>query len=184
MALNNSNNNEIFIACYYRIYKLNSELSYLKHYNDLKNRYTGLHYNQTGDHILAASSSNKVIEFFRRDDLTYIKYISTSSYSPNNIREFNGSLYVSTTVKTILVLKNEIIINSFNTLSDSITSLAIDSFGVLAVVCNNYIHLYSINGTYLNLTWTSPLAMPLTSIGFDPFENLIVTTFTGIHIFN
>ena len=184
MALNNSNKSEIFIACFHRIYKLNSELSYLKHYNDLKNRYTCLHYNQTGDYILATSSTNQVIEFFRRDDLTYIKYISTSPYSPNNIRDFNGSLYISTTNKKILVFKNEIIINTFNTLRDSITSLAIDSFGVLAVVYSNYIHLYSINGTYLNFTWTSPLAMSLTSIGFDAFENLIVTSINGIHIFN
>ena len=71
----------------------------------------------------------------------------------------------------------------FNTTCSSITSLAIDIFGNIAVICTPFIHLYSTNGTYLNVTWSSPVGN-ITLIGFDGFGNFIVTGYDGIYIFH
>jgi hypothetical protein len=145
-------------------------------------QFNGLYYNQTGDYILACSVAYR-IEFLRRDDLTFVKYLSTKLYLPTDIREYNGTLFVATTTNVVLVIKDEMISSLFNTTCNSITSLAIDVFGNIAVVCNPFIHLYSTNGTYLNVTWTSPIGN-ITSIGFDGFGNFIVTAYNGIHIFH
>jgi hypothetical protein len=152
------------------------------HYDRSYYEFNGLYYNQTGDYILACSDAYS-IEFLRRDDLTFIKYISTKPYLPTDIREYNGALFVGTTTSTVLVIKDEIITSLFNTTCNSITSLAIDIVGNIAVVCSPFIHLYSTNGTYLNVTWTSPIGN-ITSIGFDGFGNFVVTAYDGIHIFH
>jgi hypothetical protein len=81
------------------------------------------------------------------------------------------------------VIKDEIITSLFNTTCTLITSLAIDIVGNIAVVCSPFIHLYSTNGTYLNVTWTSPIEN-ITSIGLDGFGNFVVTAYNGIHIFH
>jgi hypothetical protein len=141
------------------------------------NQFNGLYYNLTGDYILACSNAY-YIEFLRRDDLTLLKYISTKLYLPTDIREYNGTLFVATTTSTVLVIKDEIITSLFNTTCTLITSLAIDLVGNIDVICNLYIHLYSTNGTYLNVSWTSPIGN-ITSIG-----NFIVTAYDGIHIFH
>ena len=183
LVIKNSNTVEFFASSNYAIVKLSSSLSTLAYYYNYQNQYTGLYYNQTGDYILACSSAAKMIEIFTRNDLTYIKYISTLTYSPTDIKEYNGSLYVSTTSRAILVFENEIIVYSFNTSCNSISSLTIDYYGDIAVVCNPYIHLYSTNGTYLNLTWANQIEN-ITSIGFDDLGNLILAANDGINVFN
>ncbi len=117
--------------------------------------------------------------------MTYIRYIKTAPYIPTDIREFNESLYVGTTVGVILILSNEIIISHFNTKCGSvIPALEIDLFGQMAVLCNNSnIYLHLISGTYLNVSWASTI-QHLTSMGFDGFGNFILTANNGIYVFN
>jgi hypothetical protein len=182
ITLNNSNTIEIFVSSYDGVFKFNIALTPIGYYYRSFYEFNGLYYNQTGDYILACSNAY-YIEFLRRDDLTFIKYLSTKPYYPTDIREYNGTLFVATTNSTVLVIKDEIISSMFNTTCTSITSLAIDLFGNIAVVCNPFIHLYSTNGTYLNVTWTSPIGN-ITSSGFDGFGNLVITAYKGIHIFH
>jgi hypothetical protein len=178
----NLNTTEIYVSSDNRVYKFNIALTLISSYYNRYKQYSGLYYNLTGDYILACSNAY-YIEFLRRDDLTFIKYISTEPYLPTDIREYNGTLFVATTTSTVLVIKDEIITSLFNTTCNSITSLAIDIVGNIAVVCSPFIHLYSTNGTYLNVTWTSPIGN-ITSIGFDGFGNFVVTAYDGIHIFH
>ncbi len=182
ITVNSSNTIEIYVSSHYGVYKFNITLLPLGYYYRSYKQYRGLYYNQTGDYILAFSNAY-YIEFLRRDDLTFIKYISTEPYLPTDIREYNGTLFVATTTNTVLVIKDEIITSLFYTTCTLITSLAIDIVGNIAVVCSPFIHLYSTNGTYLNVTWTSPIEN-ITSIGFDSFGNFVVTAYDGIHIFN
>ena len=184
ISVNNSNTNEIFISNKNGVYKLNIFLTLTASYyrQSYPDTFQGLYYNQTGDYILACSNSY-YIEFLRRDDLTFIKYISIYPYFPTDIREFNGTLFVGTKDSTVIVLNNEVISFYFNTKCTSITSIAIDIFGNIAVICSPFIHLYSINGTYLNVTWTSSFGN-ITSIGFDGFGNFVLTAYDGIYIFH
>ena len=187
ISLNNSNTRELFVSSFnFGVFKLNSSnFNISAVYYNSGNGYGGLYYNQTGDYILVCSASSKRIEILRRDDLLILNYITTSPYSPTNLREYNGTLYATTLNNTILVLTNENVTSSFDLIQScySTTSLAIDSFGVIAVLCNPYIYLYSTNGTYLNASWTSPVEN-VTSIGFDGFGNFILTTYNGIYVFN
>jgi hypothetical protein len=182
ITVNNSNTIEIYVSSYYGVYKFNIALTPIEYYYHSYKQYSGIYYNQTGDYILVCSDPY-YIEFLRRDDLTFIKYISTKPYLPTDIREYNGILFVGTTTNIVLLIKDEIISSLFNTTCFSITSLAIDAFGNIAVICSQYIHLYSTNGTYLNVTWTSPIGN-ITSIDFDGFGNFVVTAYDGIHIFH
>ena len=182
ISVHNSNTSELFVSTYYGVNKLSIALSPIFNYYRSYVQYNGLYYNQTGDYILACSS-NYYIEFLRRDDLTFIKYISTYPYLPTDIREFNGTLFVATKNNIVIILKNEVISSYFSTKCTSIASMAIDIFGDIAVICSPFIHLYSTNGTYLNVTWTSPIGN-ITSIDFDGFGNFIVTAFDGIYFFH
>ena len=123
-------------------------------------------------------------------DLIYIRYIPTIPFNPTDIREFNGSLYVGTTLGMILVLNNETVTSHFNTICNfnstygkSISLLEIDSFGQIAILYSSHIYLYSISGTYLNISWVSPI-QNATSIGFDGLGNFILTAYSGIYVFN
>jgi hypothetical protein len=188
VSANNYGSIEIFVSTLYGVYKFDNSLSPMGYYyrvyylNNIyfNNQFNGLYYNQTGDYILASTNAY-FIEFLRRDDLTFIKYISTKPYIPTDIREFNGTLYVGTTGNAVLVIKNDIISSMFNTSCSTITSIAIDIFGNIAIICSSFIHLYSTNGTYLNVTLTSPVGN-ITSIGFDSYGNFIVTVSDGIFI--
>jgi hypothetical protein len=182
ITVNNSNTIEIYVSSYYGVYKFNISLAPIGYYYRNFRQYSGIYYNQTGDYILACSDAYS-IEFLRRDDLTFIKYISTKPYLPTDIREYNGTLFVGTTNSTVLIIKDEIISSLFNTICNSIISLAIDIVGNIAIVCNSFIHLYSTNGTYLNVAWASQIGN-ITSIGFDGFGNFVVTAYNGIHIFH
>ena len=78
---------------------------------------------------------------------------------------------------------NEVSFFYFNTACSSSISSAIDSFGVIAVLCNQIIHLYSINGTYLNVSITNSISNPY-QIGFDGFGYLIISASDGLHVFH
>ncbi len=182
ISINVSNSNEFFVTFEFGVYKFNSNLSIVAYYHGRHN-YKGIYYNKTGDYIVTCSNV-PAIEILARHDLKYIRHISTTPYTPTDIHEFNGILFVGTTVGIILELNNEIITSHFNTTcGTSILSLEIDPYGQIAILCNLFIYLYSINGTYLNVSWSSPILNP-TSIGFDNYGNFILTSKTGIYVFS
>ncbi len=185
ISINNSNSYELFVTVSSGVLKLNSNLSLLAYYHG-NHHYKGIYYNNTGDYIVVCSSTTwtQYIEILTRDELTFVKHITTNPFTPTDIREFNGTLYVGTKEGVILALKNEIFTSYFNTTcTKSILSLEIDFYGQITILCDSKVYLYSINGNFLNISWPTPISNP-TSIGFDGFGNFILTAESGIYVFN
>jgi hypothetical protein len=184
IAVNNSNTLEIFYSSRDFVAKLNSNLNYLSQHWYTKASYQGLFYNKTGDYILACSAGYNLIYFLSRNNLAMIKYISTSPYTPTDIKEYNGVLYVGTFNSTVLIIENEVIVSNFMTTCPIILSLSIDILGNIAVVCNsNVILMYSKNGTYSGISWASPIA-GTSNIAFDNTGNIILSAAAGVFIYN
>ena len=72
------------------------------------NGFADLYYNATTDQILVAA--NKEILVFNRD-LKLISRIDTSLYSPCSMREHNQVLYAAACDTSVLVIKNETVVN-------------------------------------------------------------------------
>ena len=143
-----------------------------------------MYYNKTGDYILACSAGFNLIYVLSRNNLAMIKYINTSPYTPTDIKEYNGVLYVGTFNSTVLIIQNEVVVSNFMTTCSTILSLSIDIFGHIAVVCNtNVISIYSLNGTYTGISWTSPIA-GTSNIAFDNTGSIILSAAAGIFIYN
>ena len=162
------------------IFKYNVALSLIDAYY-LNTGHYGFYYNQTGDYILAGSSAY-TIDVLTRNDFTFIKCISTSPYLITDIQEFNDTLYFSTKNGYVLVLINEVITANFTTLCSSIISLSINAYGEIAIVCSSIIYVYSTTGTYLNVSWVSPINNT-NKISFDGHGNVIISGSSGIYIF-
>jgi hypothetical protein len=177
------NNTEIFISSLNAIYKLNTNLTIVSSYYSYKAQFTGIYYNQTGDYILACSFRDHLIVFLRRDDLLFLKYVSISPFSPRDIKEFNNTLFISTSNGTVVVLKNYQIISNFNTNCNFNMSLIFDCFGNLAVLCGQNIYLHSVNGSYLNITLVIPFDNA-TSMGFNALGQFTISSYNKIYFWN
>ena len=75
--------------------------------------YKGIYYNCTNNFIYVAPFAFNVIQVF---DLNLIlnHTFSTATYKPWSIGKYNNKMYVGTYTGTILVLEDEVIINTFN----------------------------------------------------------------------
>ncbi len=177
------NHTEIFISSLHGIHKLNTNLTIISSYYSSKAQFTGIYYNQTGDYISACSFRDHLIVFLKRDDLLLLKYVSISPFSPTDIKEFNNTLFISTSNGTILVLKNYQIISNLTTNCNFIMSLTFDSFGNLAILCSQNIYLYSVNGSYLNITLVIPFDNA-TSIGSNAFGQFSISSYNKIYFLN
>jgi hypothetical protein len=115
--------------------------------------------------------------------LKFLKSISTLPYVPIDIDVFNDLAYVSTTKATILILQNEKIAGNFSILTPcTIGSSIIDKFGNIAVLCNrNMIYVYSLNGTYLGVKWSSSV-FNIDDIQIDLSGSLVLSSPNGIFI--
>ena len=149
------------------------------------NGYEGLYYNSSGDYLLVTTSSFSRIDVYARN-FSLLRSISVS-YPNNYIAEYNGLLYVSSTSSYVVVLQNEVVVNSFSTLGSTMKTLLIDQNGLIAVNHYSpnlqYIYLYYPNGSYSGIQWLSTI--PYTNhIGFDTNGNLLLSSENGIYIFN
>jgi hypothetical protein len=65
--------------------------------------------------------------------LTFIKQLRIGNNALINVVEFNNKLYAATTIGNTFVIENEIIVNSFQTLSNRpISSIGFDKLGQFA----------------------------------------------------
>jgi len=181
-SVNNNNNVELFVSGKYSVFKLDINLYITASYFQ-DSTYKGLYCNKTGDSILICHHGylKNYIQVFNRADLNFIKIIKTASYEPFYINEFKGVLYVSTTTGAVLRVVNEVSTLHFITACTSAISIAIDSFDDMAVLCQHKIDLYSINGTYLNVSKSISISNTY-QIGFDELGNLIISAHDGIFI--
>lgn len=145
----------------------------------------GLCFNHTSSLLLVASSTSPFINVFNLN-LEFIRNIPIP-YASNYIVEYDGLLLVSSTTSYVIVLKNENLYYTFNTLCASIRTLAIDQYGIIALNCygkpNNTIYLYTINGSFTGQSWQAPV-LQATQINFDNYGNLVVSAYNTIYVFS
>ena len=113
--------------------------------------------------------------------------ISTSTYQPFSIAEFNNQIYVGDYFTgTILVIVNEVIINTFNGCNGNaiwLTYILFDNCGLMATSChNNQLSLYHSNGTYLRKNFTTPSGPHY--FGFDSIGRFFQISHSEIIIYN
>jgi hypothetical protein len=151
-------NNELFIAAFDGIYKLDKSFSLVKYYNRTSSVYTSIYHNRTSDILYVASfGSNNRIDLFYRN-LNFINSLSFTN-SPYALTETNGKLYVGLSGGVISVLENNLVVKTITTLcTGTITSIVIDINELMAALCysNNMLYLYTTNGSYTGKNMTTP----------------------------
>ena len=117
-------------------------------------------------------------------DLTFKKYLPFSSAF--NIVEYQGLLYIGDYIGRIGIIQKNFTISYFQTSCTSINSLAIDKYGLIAVLCadtTGTIYIYNQGGALINTNWDNKITGS-NFIGFDENQNFIVTSMNGINIFS
>jgi hypothetical protein len=104
-------------------------------------------------------------------------------FQPFALAEYGDKIFVGTLNGKILQIQNKIVISTYTTICNYITSLLIDNDGYMIIACNspNAAYIYHINGTYTGnkiTTSGSPFF-----VNFDTKERLIITSGTQIDIF-
>jgi hypothetical protein len=175
-------NVEIIISTSFGIFSLNQNFDFIRFSDDYSFNYGKLYYNETADNLLACSNSYPRIDIFN-SSLRFIKSISTVPYIPTDIDVYDNLLFVATNTSLIFVYENGINIWNITTnFCSSIISQLFDDNGNIAVLCiSNVIYVYSVNGSYLGMNWTSPVP-ELVDILFDSKDNLVLVNSNGLFI--
>ncbi len=183
LGINDSSTLKIFVSTLYGIYSFDRNLNFLKLYSNSSTNYKRMYYNSSADHLLVCCNNCQRIDVFDHS-LTFIKSISTNTYFPIDIDAYNDLMFVSTSSKTILVYQNETYLSNITTICSSIKASIIDQTGNIAVLCSsNVIYMYSNNGSYLRVNWTS-LVPDLVDLLFDSKGNLALVASNGVVLLN
>jgi hypothetical protein len=183
LGINDSSTFKIFVSTLYGIYSFDRNLKFLKFYRNSSTNYKRMYYNSSADHLLVCCYSCQRIDVFDHS-LTFIKSISTNAYYPIDIDVYNDLMFVSTSSKTILVYQNETYLSNITTICSSIKASIIDQTGNMAVLCSsNVIYMYSFNGSYLGVNWTS-IVPDLVDLSFDSKGNLGLVASNGVFLLN
>jgi hypothetical protein len=135
-------------------------------------------------YVSVASSSVNAIHVFTTS-CTYQRAIGVQ-FTPYGINFYNNLMYVSFygNSNLVYVLQNELsFVDSFSGPCSSMTTITFDSFGYMAISCENInqIYLYNNNGTNTGLSFN------LTNIGFytavDSYGRFIISNFLSIGIY-
>ena len=179
------NNTKLLYLTYFNgILCFNSDnMNILISYNYYQCNLNAIYYNNLTDHLIFVSGQSYGIIIFSLE-LEFVSLYSFTNALTTYVTGYNGLLFVSTTNGIIWVLQNETLSYNFQTLCTSITKLKIDQFGYIGVVCStNKIYIYSTNGAYTGVAWTSPITSTV-DIGFDTSGNLVIAATTGIYLFH
>ena len=153
--------NNLYATTELYIWKLDQNLTILIHSapNGYNPGYRVMYFNSTTNLIYIAPYLLNEIHVFDLDPNLDHNF-STSSYSPWSITEYNNQMYVGTTNGTILVIVNEVIINTFNGCNGNSVQLSynFDQCGLMATSCeNSQLYLYDPNVTYLSKNKATPI---------------------------
>ena len=175
-----ANEKELYVTSPIGVYRLDSNFNILNSFLYQNGYFFGLTYNSATDHILVTSAITQGVLIFDRN-LTLVKNYNFANSSTTDIEEFNRKFYVSTDHGVIWVLINETAAASFLTACNSIKSISIDYYGYIAVLCSTYVvYVYNINGTFMNVTWTSTTLLPY-EMSFDANGEFFLTGPNGIY---
>jgi hypothetical protein len=183
IVLTKNNVKYLYITTQYQLLCVDQNFKLIISLNSTK-LFGGIYYNTTSGLLLVSTNSFSNIELYSQN-LTFVRKIDLP-YPSNNIAEYNGSLYVSSLISYVMIIKNEVYDYSFNTACSNMRTLAIDQYGLIAVNCydpiTNYILLYSADGALL-YKWLSSVPI-VNSIGFDIEGNLILASQYGLYQFS
>ncbi len=173
---------ELYILGDGKIHKRDKNLNLIKEFINNGVSYRGIYYNKTNDLIYVGTEASQTIDIFNRD-LTLVGNIITPGYAPYAIAEHDNKMYVGTTVGSILIIENGVIIQNFTTVCSDVSSIMIDSYGFMLVlsVTESKVYVYYINGTKMETeiaTYTVPRF-----INFDSKVRLIITSDSDIKIY-
>ncbi len=129
------------------IWKLDQNLNILIQYNAAP-AYRGIYYNSTNGLIYTAAFDRNMIHIFNLN-LSFHHFISTP-YEPWS--EYNYQIYVGTLQSQILVIENEVIINTFFVCNSwsLVSYILFDQCGLMATSCYYILSLKRPNGAFIN----------------------------------
>jgi hypothetical protein len=148
---------ELYITGNGNIQKRDQNLNLIKQFNNAGvSFFRGIHYNKTNDLIYVGTEAQQRIDIFNRD-LTLVGNISTPGYNPFSIAEYDNKMFVGTNEGSILVIENGVIIRSFTTVCNKISSVMVDTYGKMLVLSQtkSFVYFYLTNGSSLGNVSTS-----------------------------
>jgi hypothetical protein len=173
--------NDIYVAADNNVFKTDKNLTVVNSINFHANHFRGIYHDQSTDSIYVAAYNSELIFIFNRD-LALLQTLSTSGNRPLALAGYQNKIYVGTMNHTILVLQNNIIASSLNTVCEIISSLLIDDYGTMLVLCRSPIMLYfyNVNGTMIG---SSPVSGDVTYMNFDSKGRFIINSFYQFNIY-
>jgi DNA-binding beta-propeller fold protein YncE len=175
--------NELYITGNHAVYKTDKSLNIINaFYNTGLSTYRGIYYNKTSDLIYVADfTTYYCISVFNRN-LTFIESINIG-YKPYGLADYDEKLFVGTMNGTILVIQNKIVIKTFSTICNAISSLLIDNDGYMIIACYspNAAYIYHTNGTNTGKQIKTG-GVPM-FINFDSKGRLIISSTSRINIY-
>ena len=181
IAINDKSGNYFYVTSLNGVYKLDSNLKILNSFLYSNGQFNGLSYNSATDHILVTSSITRGLLIFDQNLTLVQNYNFVNSSTTTDIEAFNDKFYVSTVDGMIWVLINETASNSFQTSCNSITSISIDNYGNIAILCiDSIVYVYNTNGSFMNIVWKSTTLLPY-EMSFDANGDFFLTGPNGIY---
>jgi hypothetical protein len=173
---------ELFVAARDAIMRLDRNMNQLYSHGNSNSNYGGSYYNKTIDSFLVTSEAYTRLDVFSRT-LSLTESISIAPYYGLSCVEYNNKLFIGTSVGTILIMQQKIVISSFTTVcSAKIYSILIDDYDCLAILCsNNIVYLYRTNGTYRGVSRT--VTTNSKYMGFDANGKLIISASSGLYFY-
>ena len=178
--------NSIYMSGNLHLWKLDKDLNVLIQYNATGTGYRSLYLNSTNKFLYVTPHYLTEIHVFDLN-LTLNHSFSILPYLPYSITGYNNQLYVGTRNGTVLVFRNETIVNQFNVCGGNyvqLSSILFDEFGYIATSCeiDNKLYLNFANGTYTGKTMVTP-NNPYYS-GFDSKGHFVQISTKQIIIYN
>jgi hypothetical protein len=174
--------NEIYLTGDHAVYKTDKSLNIINAFYNNGSEYRGIYYNKTSDLIYVADFTIfYCISVFNRN-LTLIESINIGN-KPYGLADYDDKLFVGTMNGTILVIQNKIVINTYSTICNYITSLLVDNDGYIIIACVSpqSAYIYHTNGTNTGkkiTTYGNPQF-----INFDSKGRLIISSTGQFNIY-
>ena len=179
-------NDEIYVSCDSLIQKYDKNLNFILQSNAIGNYYYGIYFYQSNGMLYAANTNIYRIHIFNKN-LSLMGSISTS-FKPFSIAQCNDMIAVSEESVTgkINFFKNNILTTNISiSCSRSITSMIVDNYDHMIILCYSpsYLYIHHTNGTFTGT------AFPICSnsnpmfINFDSKDRLVVVCRSSIEIY-
>jgi hypothetical protein len=173
--------NDIYIAADNTIFKTDKNLTVINSIDFFSYHFRGIYHDQSTDSIYVAAYNSEFIFIFNRG-LALLQTLSTSGNRPFALAGYQNKIYVGTMNHTILVLQNRTIVSTLNTICEIITSLLIDDYGTMLVLCRSPImlYVYNVNGTMIGFY---PVSGDVTYMNFDSKGRFIINSYYQLNIY-